>query len=49
MKKAIIGLCLLGTPALAHHEVVVATSMIPFLGGLAVIAAAIIAAWRDKK
>ena len=49
MKKAIIGLCLLGTPALAHHEVVVATSMIPILSGLAIIAAAIIAAWRDKK
>ena len=32
---------LLATPALAHHEVVVATSMLPLMGGFAVVAVGI--------
>ncbi|WP_195819881.1 hypothetical protein [Roseobacter sp. MH60115] len=34
------------TPAYAHHEVVVATSMLPLAGGLAAIAAAGLIALR---
>jgi len=41
MKRLTTLTCALAaTPALAHHEVVVATSMVPLMGGLAAIAAA---------
>lgn len=38
----------LATPALAHHEVVVATSMVPFIGGMAVVAVGITAFLRKR-
>ena len=41
-------LTVLATPALAHHEVVVATSMMPLMGGLAVIALSCAAAVRKR-
>lgn len=37
---------LVATPAAAHHEVVVATSLLPLMGGLATIAVAAITAFR---
>lgn len=40
---------LVATPALAHHEVVVATSMLPLMGGVAVIVLAILAALRGGR
>lgn len=39
---------LLATPALAHHEVVVATSMMPLMTGLAVITVGVIAVVRKR-
>ena len=47
MRTFILLFALLATPALAHHEVVVATSMLPVMGGLAVIAVAGMTALRD--
>ncbi len=32
------------TPAMAHHEVIVATSLLPLMGGIATIAIAALAA-----
>ena len=37
------------TPALAHHEVVMATSMIPLASGLAAITLAGLALWRNRR
>ena len=39
---------LLGSPAYAHHEIVVATSMMPLMGGIAVVLLAAITAIRRK-
>ena len=39
---------LMATPAFAHHEVVVATSMLPFVGGVVTIAVAGFAALSRK-
>jgi len=42
-------LALVASPALAHHEVVVAASILPLLGGLAAISLGGIAAWRKRR
>ncbi len=47
MKRCILLLAFLGTPAFAHHEVVVATSMMPLMGGLVVILLAAVSAGRQ--
>ncbi|MEL7178391.1 MAG: hypothetical protein AAFN63_01030 [Pseudomonadota bacterium] len=39
---------LLATPAWAHHEVVVATTMVPLMTGLAVITVGVIAVVRKR-
>ncbi len=39
---------LLGSPAYAHHEIVVATSMMPLMGGISVILLAAITAIRPR-
>lgn len=36
------------TPAMAHHEVVVATSILPLASGLAAITLAGLAVWRNR-
>jgi hypothetical protein len=38
----------LATPAFAHHEVIVATSMMPLMGGLSLILVAALAGLRQK-
>lgn len=52
MKKLTIILACVATPAFAHHEVVVATAVIPaavWLGGIAAAGiAALRAGWRRK-
>lgn len=48
MRGAAIVLTLAATPALAHHEVVVVTSMVPVMLGVAVTAVAGLAALRQK-
>lgn len=53
MTRVIFGFILAGmaTPVLAHHEVVVATTMMPVMSGLALICSAGLVAWlkRDRK
>ena len=45
--RGLLAFCLLlATPAMAHHEVVVVTSMLPFAGGVAAICAAALLRWR---
>lgn len=48
MRGLAVLLTLAATPAAAHHEVVMATSMVPFLGGLATILVAGLVAWRNR-
>jgi len=49
MKRLAIIFALLASPAAAHHEVVVATSIVPMLSGLAAITLAGFGAWRKWK
>lgn len=49
MRRIALALALIGTPAFAHHEVVVATSMMPVMAGIMAIATAAFVAWRGKK
>ena len=42
-------LALIANPALAHHEVVMAASIMPLLGGLAAISLGGLAAWLRRK
>lgn len=52
MRWSAFALVLGSTPALAHHEVIVATSMVPTMLGLAMIASVALGAlwrkWRRK-
>jgi hypothetical protein len=49
MKVSTLFLAMTATPAFAHHEVVVATSMLPLIGGMATIAVAALAAMRKLR
>lgn len=46
---SVAALALIASPALAHHEVVVAASIMPLLGGLAAISLGGFSAWRKRK
>ena len=48
MRCITLAAALLGSPAYAHHEIVVATSMMPLLGGIAVILLAAITATHRR-
>ncbi|WP_341365923.1 hypothetical protein [Yoonia sp. BS5-3] len=49
MRRIIIAAAVIGgTPAFAHHEVVVAVSLAPVAWGLATITAAGLAAWHRR-
>lgn len=48
MRALTISATLIATPALAHHEVIVATSLLPALGGAAVLFAAVLVELRKK-
>ena len=46
MKRLALALAVVAAPAHAHHEVVVVSSILPVLGGLALITTAGVAALR---
>jgi hypothetical protein len=48
MRLAAFPLIVIATPAAAHHEMVVAASMVPLMGGIATIAVAALAALRKS-
>ena len=47
MKRIALALAVVAAPAHAHHEVVVVSSILPVLGGLALITTAGVAALRQ--
>lgn len=49
MKASTFLFAITATPAFAHHEVVVATSMLPLIGGMATIAVAALALMRKLR
>jgi hypothetical protein len=50
MKQALgLALFLLANPAFAHHEVIVATSMIPLASAFAAVPLAGLAAWLNHR
>lgn len=48
--KQVLAVCLVfaASPALAHHEVIMVTTMMPLAAGLAAIASATIVAWTQR-
>ncbi len=48
MRTLTLALAVFASPTLAHHEVVMATSLIPTMGGLALIVMAALAGLRQK-
>lgn len=49
MRASVFPLVVFATPAAAHHEIVMATSMVPLMGGLATIAVAALAALKQSR
>jgi len=49
MKRIAVMLVVTATPAAAHHEIVMVTSMLPLLGGIATIAAAGLLGWKGRR
>jgi|GEM_PF-6573535 len=48
MKYFVAALTLIATPAWAHHEVIVISSMLPLFGGVVAVFAGIVAALKSK-
>jgi predicted Rdx family selenoprotein len=49
MRGLVLVFASLATPAFAHHEVVMTTSLVPLLGGLFTILVAARLAWKQRK